>query len=75
MPLIDETKLEKPLPVLRKELLNTLFWHSRQLIAEKEAAEVRQRSTESGGWENSPINEKLNRLDFSSASPNMLAYN
>jgi hypothetical protein len=35
VPLIDETKLEKPLPVLRKELLNTLFWPARQLIAEK----------------------------------------
>jgi hypothetical protein len=59
--------------VLRKELLNTLFWDSRKLIAEKDAAMVRQRTTESGGWENSPINEKLNRRDFSSSSPNILA--
>ena len=73
MPLIDETKLEKPLPVLRKELLNTLFWPARQLIAEKDAVVGRQRKTESGGWENSPINEKLNRQEFSSTSPNMLA--
>ena len=73
MPLIDETKLEKPLPVLRKELLNTLFWPARQLIAEKEVVEARQRNTESGGWENSPINEILNRQEFSSTSQNMLA--
>ena len=51
MPLIDETNLDKPLPVLRKELLNTLFWPARQLIAEKEAAEAKRKNAESGGWE------------------------
>ena len=36
--MLDETKIVKPLSVLRRELLNTVFWGSRQSIEEKEGS-------------------------------------